>query len=267
MDKPIFDKAFSSPFRADNNPSFIVKRARAYFKDYATGEFGDCFTFVKKLYKVNYNDALRQIVMDMGLKPYFNVPDMKYLLKKKAKVANALKGKSYVGGFKLAVKSRKWTAADVAYWESYGISLEAVKWGNIVPISHYFINGRPFVADIYAYAYIERKDGVVTYKVYQPFSKHMKWINNNNYSIWELWKSVDALPSEDLVITSSRKDALNIMCSLGIAATAFQAETIMPKPQVLNYVFSKMNRVFLLFDNDFDKSRNWGQEAAQKINR
>ena len=43
LDKPIFDKAFNSPFRKENHPSFIVKSNKAYWKDFATGEYGDCF--------------------------------------------------------------------------------------------------------------------------------------------------------------------------------------------------------------------------------
>ena len=32
----------------------------------------------------------------------------------------------------------------------------------------------------YAYAYIEFKDGLPTYKIYQPFSENYKWLNNHD---------------------------------------------------------------------------------------
>ena len=46
--------AFKSPLRKDENPSFSVffsKKANKFlYKDLATGESGDCFMFVRKLF-------------------------------------------------------------------------------------------------------------------------------------------------------------------------------------------------------------------------
>lgn len=279
LDKPVFNRAFNSPFRKDNNPSFIIKSEKAYWKDFATGEFGDCFAFVKKLYGINFNEALIQIVHDLGIKEHFNIPNVygKIIRKKQAKVNNTAQAKTYTGEFKLTIKQRKWRQADWDYWDSYGVKHSIAKWANIVPISHYFINGIPFVADIYAYAYIENKDGIISYKVYQPFSPYKKWINNNDYSVWELWKGTTNIvgnswarkqgvkANEVLVITSSRKDAAAIIGTLGLNSTALQAETITPKPKVMMDLLSQYPYAFLLLDNDIKGASNWGQLAAKKL--
>jgi len=272
MDKPVFDKAFSSPFRSDNKPSFIVKSSGPYFKDFATGEFGDCFLFVKKLYNVNFNDALLQIVNDMGLAPHFDLPVKLRQLQTlhKAKVRN-VKSKASTGVSDFRVKVRKWRQADFEYWASYGVTRSILlKYGYVQPVSHYFLNGVPIQAENYAYAYLERKDGIPTYKVYQPFSKRNKWIGNNNYSVWELWNIINAFGTDkeakrDLIITSSRKDALSIISEMSIPAVAFQAESIMPKKQVMEYVKERFANIFLFYDNDINGKENWGQNAAAKL--
>ena len=66
--------------------------------------------------------------------------------------------------------------------------------GEVYPISHTFItkdNKRyTFRAEKYAYAYVERKDGIVTLKIYQPKSTVRKWCNSGNASVWDLWSQL-----------------------------------------------------------------------------
>ena len=264
MDKPIFDTSFSSPFRTDNNPSFIIRKKTGYFRDYATGEYGDCFTFVKKLYNIDYNEALSQIALDLNISKSFNMPSLSNVRKlKKVKVENFSKRSSISGNFVLKIKKRKWLKKDIDYWNEYGVDVTNPKW-RIVPISYFFLNGTPFRAEEYAYAFIEMKDNKVTFKVYQPFSNYKKWINNNNFSIWELWH---LLPStgDILIITSSRKDAAAIIQNTGIPATSLQAESIIPKKNVISDLNKRFKTIYLLYDNDQGKEKNWGQENALKL--
>jgi hypothetical protein len=137
--------------------------------------------------------------------------------------------------------------------------------GDIFPIEYYYLNGAMRKADKLAYAYIERKDGKITYKIYQPFNlHHRKWISNNNASIWELWSKMPESHSF-LIITKSRKDALSIMATAGIPATSLQAEGTIPKEHVVDVLRPRFKHIFLLYDNDYDSDVNWGQNYCQKL--
>lgn len=262
-----FRTAFSSPFREDKHASFIIGGSEKNFryKDFATGEVGNCFNFVMSLYGLNFNEALIQIVEDFNISSNFIYSStFQHRCKIQAKYLNSRSNSINLGNTSLLIKSREFNHDDLTYWKSFGISLEYLRKGRIVAISHYFINNVMYVAEKYAYAYIEYKDNVITYKVYQPYSKYKKWINNNNFSVWELWHMLPAT-GDELIITSSRKDALSITENLSIPATSFQAESVMPKSSVMQEIFSRFTKVYLLYDNDYNKSENWGQKLAQKL--
>lgn len=261
--KLVYNKAFSSPFREDKNPSFVINESTGYYRDFATGDGGDCFSFVKQMYHVDFYTALKQIVFDLGIADKFVIMDRIVQPSKVLKVENISHRGSYQGNFELKVKTRKFQNYDLEYWNKFGVSLKYLKMGKVFAISHYFVNGKQYSAEKYAYVYVEIKDGVETYKVYQPFSNVMKWINGNNYSVWELWNLMPKT-HEELVITSSRKDALSIIENCKIPATSFQAESINPKKHVVEDVLSRFKRVYLLYDNDYDKEENWGQIHAEK---
>jgi len=63
-----------SPFRKEKHASFnifINDKGKMLFKDFGCsegyGNVGDCFEFVKRLYNVDFNDAVKIIVSDFGL--------------------------------------------------------------------------------------------------------------------------------------------------------------------------------------------------------
>ena len=261
-----FNVPFSSPFRVDNQPSFIIGGSNRYFryKDFATGDTGNCFNFVKQLYNINFNECLIQIVTDFNLRSEFEIATINYFIQtKKAKYRNPSKTLS-TGYSKIQIKSREFNSDDLEYWNSYGVDIDHLKLGTIVAISYFFINDICYRADRYAYAYIEKKDNKVTYKIYQPFSKYKKFISGNDYSVWELWNTLPET-GDKLIITSSRKDALAIINVSGIPSVSFQAESIMPKEVVLKAILKRFKRVYLLYDNDTHKEQNNGQKMAEKL--
>lgn len=261
-----FNVPFSSPLRVDKVPSFVIggSNKNYRYKDFATGDTGNCFNFVMNLYNINFNNALIQIVSDFNIRSYFYIPTNNIILNtKKAEYKNP--GRSlHIGETILKIKKREFNQDDYNYWNSYGISPIYLKLGKIVAISHYFLNGIMFIAEKYSYAYIEQKDNKTTYKIYQPFSKYKKWVSGNSYDIWELWH---LLPKEHdiLIITSSRKDALALVENLKVPAISLQAESVMPKEVVIKELLRRFKRVLLLYDNDYTKTTNQGQKMAEKI--
>lgn len=257
-----FDKPFSSPFRRDRNPSFIVSSLTKYYRDFATGEAGNCFNFVQKLYSIGFNECLIQIVYDLGLNYRFHIPNTQHKKSKQVEIKN-ISNTDKVAKAVIKVKTRKFNEDDLKFWNSYGISLKYLKLGNIYALDYFYLNGKYYKAVKYSYVFVEKKDDQYTYKIYQPYS-NLKWISNNNYSVWELW---NLLPNNynRLIITSSRKDALSIIENNKIPAVALQSEITMPKDNVMREILRRFEKVYVLFDNDYNKDINIGQQAALKL--
>ena len=260
-----------SPLREDDkNPSFslYLKGDTVRWKDFGTGETDSTIGLMARLWNVSYSDALVKIKLDMGERiPKFN------LIRK-------YDGKTHINSnSSIKVRIREWMDWDREYWGSYGISEAFAKWCNVYPISHAFFtrkeeNGYESTVtvpmDKYAYAYFEWKDGKQSVKLYQPFSKKMKWLSKHDLSVWDLWKQAfkwaDRRSDEHCIITSSRKDAMCLWENLSVPAMSLQGEGYLPKPKVMRQVLERFKHVYLWYDNDFThKDDNPGQDNARKL--
>ena len=166
-------------------------------------------------------------------------------------------------------KVREWKDYDLEYWKSYGIDIDWLHFGKIFPISDVIIvksDGSKIIlpADKYAYAFVEFKDGNISLKIYQPYSKTYKWLNNHNSSVWDLWSQLPQY-GDKLIITSSRKDALCLWATTGIPSTSLQAESCIPKAHVINILKERFEKIFILYDNDLNKLKNYGQEYGMTL--
>ena len=118
-----------------------------------------------------------------------------------------------------------------------------------------------------AYAFVEEKDGLQTFKIYQPNADEKKWINNNDFSTWELWTQLPE-KGKNLIITSSRKDAgvIKILYPSNLLTScALQSEKTNPKKSVVEELKMRFDKIYVMYDNDYDKSTNWGREAGKKM--
>jgi len=255
----------NSPLRVDNNPSFGINTTdgiKLHFKDFSTQEAGGTFDLLMKYFQLSFNELLEKIYQDMS-------PG--YTQNGSFIVPHRTKGKiSYNSNTELKCKTRDWKDYDIAYWESYGISLPWLQFGNVYPISHTIIHNidtdqtYTFAAEKYAYVYVEFKDDVESLKTYQPFSQKRKWVNKHDSSVWDLWQQLPE-SGETLIITSSRKDALCIWENASIPACSLQAESYLPKEHVVEELKNRFTNVYILYDNDFDKKENWGEHLGAKM--
>ena len=251
----------NSPFRQDKNPSvsiFINRNNNVIFKDFGTHKSYNLWSFLEDYWCCNYEEVLNRLNKDLN-----NIKNITGTLK-------VTHYKQYIHkSSKLEVTIREWRDYDLQYWESYGISLDWLKFGRVYPISYIFINGNRFPAEKHAYVYIEKKDGNITMKVYQPFSERMKWLSKHDNSVWDLW---DRLPQRGnkLIITSSRKDALCIWANTGVPAISLQGEGYIPKEHVVQQLKDRFEVVYVLYDNDFNSDinngRNFGKVLSGKFN-
>ena len=242
----------NSPFREDNRPSFGIyfnnKSKRVYYKDYATNDSGGLFDLLGKLWNCNYKKVLENINKDINNIDKGNV---------KLNTGHTITIRSndeHHSSSDLQCKIREWKDYDIEYWSSYGISLKWLKYADVYPISHKIIikDGHKYVfkADKLAYAYVERKEGKVSIKIYQPKNtKGYKWSNKHDNSVVSLWTKVPE-HGEQICICSSLKDALCLWANTGIPAICPQGEGYRISTTAINELKRRFKKIYIIFDND-----------------
>jgi len=264
-----FNKTILSPLRDEESPSFgffIGENSEICFKDFLLGA-GDCIKFVQLKFGLDFFEAMSKIVLDAGLESMFIIKNTFKTNINTSKLGESReKMISSINSFKLGKKKREWKLYDFSFWSQFGITHKTLLRYKVEPVSHLFYGDKIILADKLSYAFKENKDNKTTYKIYQPYSKHYKWINNHNESVWQGWEQ---LPEKGklLIITKSLKDVMSINDVCGIPAVSLQAEGVIPKEQVIQELKDRFEIVFLLYDNDFDKEVNWGREFGIKISK
>lgn len=265
-----FPCKLSSPLREDDDrPSFSMRESGGvvFWKDFGTGDGGTAISLLSKLWHSTYHETLLRIKEDTESK----IPMSRFVRKIKGSI-------HIIHDSTVNVVVRKWKDWDVEFWKSFGISQAFATWCNVFPVSHAIftktVDGKKQTTtvplDKYAYAYFEWKDGNRSVKLYQPYSTTMKWLSKHDASVWDLWKQAFDFAkyksNDNIIITSSRKDAMCLWYNLNIPAIAMQGEGYLPKPQVMQQIFDTFSNVYLWYDNDFShKEDNPGQDNAKKL--
>lgn len=248
----------SSPLRVDKDPSFGIYTLdgnKIYWKDLSKNISGGLWDMLGEYWGVNYKEVLNKVWKDL--------PNITTTYAKSSKMGKPQSISNYTEETDLQCKVREWKHYDIEYWESYGISLNWLKYADIYPISHKIVikgdNKFIFVADKYAYAYVERKDNKVTLKIYQPFNKKFKWSNKHDRSVISLWTKIPEY-GDKLIICSSMKDALCVWANTGIPCIAIQGEGYTISDTAISELKRRYKEIYILLDND-----EAGLEDARKL--
>jgi hypothetical protein len=242
-----------SPLREDNNPSFSIYMSNGnhiYYKDFATGDRGNIWTLLCEYWNCSFNQMLSNVCSlfitdsNVALKP----KQLRILTKKEADSLS-----------KIQVAVRSWKDYDYEYWASYGIEKKWLKHAEVYPISHKIITKKEnptdkgkryiFPADQYAYCYVERKEGKLQLKIYQPFNKKFKWCSKMDSSVIGLWTKIPET-GDRVVICSSLKDALCLSCQCHIPAVCLQGEGYSMSDTAAHELKRRYSKVFICFDTD-----------------
>lgn len=252
---------FHSPLREDNIPSFAlyfhkVNRNILMFKDFATGDCGDFVILVLKMFNLSYSEALKKVAFDMKL-AQFNI-NVSQSPVQYTKIVQR-------DSVELGIKIRPWQVRDKIYWSSFGIRKKTLEKFNVYPIDYVFYNTTAVKTSDYAYAYVEIKDGKVSYKIYQPLeTKIKKWINNANYTVHQGYTQLPSV-GDLLIITKSLKDVMSLHDCMGVSAIGLQSESVMMKESVMDEYKSRFKKVICLFDND-DAGKKLSESFTAKYN-
>lgn len=236
-----------SPLRKDKTPSFGFHTSngkKIHWVDYATNERGGTFDLLMRVWNCSYMECLNRIYNDMIKHTNINT---------KITTCNVRITHEYNNTIDLQCKIRDWKDYDIAYWESYGITLPWLKWAEVYPISHKIVikQGKRhlFGAAKLAYAFVEHKENNTTIKIYQPLMKDYKWANGHNGSVISLWSKIPET-GDKVIICSSLKDALCISCQLHIPTLAVQGEGYDMSESAIQNLKSRYKKVFISFDTD-----------------
>ena len=256
-----------SPLRQDNRPSFGLYSTdgrRIFYTDLATKDSGGMFDLLSNMWGVDYKEVLERVNNDI---PKFQ--SSSHI--KSYTPCTVHTTSTHNKNRDLQCKVREWRKYDIEYWNSYGISIDWLKYAEVYPISHKIVikNGQrfTFIADKYAYAYVEHKEGKVTLKIYQPYNKDgYKWSSNIDRSVWSLWTKIPQT-GNNLFITSSLKDSLNLWCNLGIPALCLQGEGYLPKAHVVKDLKRRYKNIIVFYDNDYTNPDNPGRIDSIKLSK
>ena len=226
------------------------------FKDFSSGNQGDCIELVQKLFNLNTRgQSISKIISDY----------QEFIINNKA--SSDIKFQHH-DKFKVTdYEIRHWNNLDEAYWTDYKINSNILSNYDVHPLSYFIMSKDDLDGSIkeikfskpYLYGYF-RENGDL-YKIYQPKVAVKKFIKVKNYI-----QGSDQLSykSKYLIITSSLKD-LMVFNQLGIQnieAIAPDSENTMINDLKMKEFKSKYDKVIVLFD--FDEP---GKEAAEKYNK
>ena len=253
----------SSPLRVDNHPSFGIfmgDNNHIYYKDFGdSNEKGSLLDLLCKYWNCTFNQCLDKICSLM-IKEDNN-------LTVKPKQIKTLTRKEIDVLTKIQVTVRPWHEYDYEYWGSYGIEPQWLKYAEIYPISHKIVTkeGKKYIfsADKYAYCFVERKEGNLSLKIYQPFNKKgFKWCSKMDGSVIGLWTKIPEY-GDRVVICSSLKDALVLSCQCHIPTLCLQGEGYGISDTAINELKRRYKKVFICFDTDAPGKAD-GESLAKK---
>lgn len=239
----------NSPLRKDDRPSFGIYTFdgdKVHYRDFATGEKGGLFDLLSQMWHIPFNEVIEKISNDL-------VQKNKEIVTKINRGSSVIVLKERVKP-QIEIKVREWKDYDIEYWNSFGITLDWLKYADVFPISHKIIikgNKRYiFGADKYAYAFIERKEGNTSIKIYQPFNKNgFKWCTSTDSSVISLWTKVPQ-EGDKVCICSSLKDALCLWSNTGIPSLATQGEGYTMSNTAISELKRRFKHIYILFDCD-----------------
>lgn len=248
------NQATYSPFRNENNPSFVIgnKRGRLSFIDFADNtKRGDCFEFVKLLYNLaSIHDVLKLIDRDFGLGIHGEHTGEYKKIKAEYKQPEDL-GKRYS---LIQVVTRPFTKEELEYWNSYHQDIKDLRDNNIYSIKKLYLNKQLFSLKDTELRFGYFYDGF--WKIYRPFAdRKSKWVPNN-VPITTMDGKENIVNCETAFINKSKKDYM-VMKKVFPCSCAVQNEGVACfSPENVEFLKANSDKQILSFDSDVTGVQN-----------
>lgn len=245
----VLGKAFTSPFRKENNPSFTVmlnRSGKLYHTDFAdTTKRGDCIDFVMQVFfGIDYREALLKIDKDFGLGiTHFEVKDYKSIINTFSKPTEESKRTI------IQVKTRRFDSAELSYWGLYYINESELRDNNVFAVNKIYLNRQllPLKASdlVFAYLFEDR------WKIYKPLAENKKdkWITNVPNDRMSGMHRITP-NCQKVVITKSKKDEILLAKFLPHVCSVQSESTASINTQNIKLLQANCNEIYLNFDSD-----------------
>lgn len=249
-----FKESIRSPFRDDKTPGCKFYKNSAgvlYLNDFATRKSYDCFGTVQALFSLNFFEALQRISMDFGL-GLGQVQMAKATFERPDSIIVPVEMKVEENPTSIQVKARKYTEQDYKWWGERGVSKDSLKKYKVFCVQDLFVNGKLVAQSRGPHNPIYCYDFGSEIKVYQPNSARYKWCGNARTTIqgWEQFKAdTEGKSYQYCVISKSLKDVM-VLNTIGVRSFAMQTEAQTIPNEVLEFLQSNFQEVFLFYDND-----------------
>lgn len=224
----------SNPFlsKKQKTPSFNYFQTDAgdwRYKDFSTDDQGGIIFLVKRLFNLDYRDAIAKIQTDFlfGQRP---------------------KEKNY------SINKDEWTNDNLKYWKSYRIPTEILERYKVYPIQS-IINNKGEKNQYVVKG--SENDPIFGYQINEGCSKSYRPLNSKFKFSWLGKKPTDyifglkQLPesSDRIYIAAGEKDVLSL-ASIGCDAVCFNSETAIPSEDVVQKLKRIAKKLIVLYDND-----------------
>lgn len=247
--RPVIGQLYTSPLRQDSNPSFGIFYAKPsnklLFKDFGTGESGDCFKFASLVEGVSSREINKVIYDQYVSKKLPKKSQAKPLAKRKSNVLD------------IVIDDIPLTAEGLSYWQRYGISQDTLKKYNVKQIHKFWVNGVEYWRaskdkPMFAYIIFDKM------KIYRPFFKRMKFYSSCTSADIQGWEQLD-YSNDTVYITKSMKDVM-LLHELGYSAVAPNGEGHALNKKAVEILRKRFKNIVLLYDRDLP-----GLLATRKI--
>jgi len=244
-----------SPFRKENNPSFVIGNKLGYlsFIDFAdTSRRGDCFNFVQILFNLRDNsEVLKLIDKDFNLGFASGVYSDDY-----KKIVSEYKQPQEIGKRYSLIQAttRKFTQEELAYWAEYHQDIQDLRDNNIYSIKTLYLNKSkfPLKENELRFGYLYG----ASWKIYRPFAdKKSKWMPNN-VPITTMDGLQDVEDCKIAFINKSKKDYM-VMKKIFPCSCAVQNEGVgCFSHENVEYLKANSDQQILSFDSDVTGVQN-----------
>lgn len=240
-------------FRLDKHMSatfFIGKSGEIVYYDFRDNTGMNCFQFVKKVYNVDFNGALKQIASDFGLIDRKSSVCSPKMMDEGAKLDRELKRDTLI---QFTVKP--WSKAiggSLSYWNLYEITQGELERDGIYCVDRLFLNKVEIKNpnNYHRFARCETYgDNQTGVKIYSPHDKEMKWLNSIPLDVPFGINTLNTT-SNLVMVTKSFKDRVILLKLFdSVIATQNESEGALP-----NVIISMLDQLFdkkvIVFDND-----------------
>lgn len=237
---PLRDKDESKP---DVLPSFVIfpdKDGGYRFFDHGTGESGDIFYFIKRLYNLNnFEEICARISEDFGLGILEEVKPSDQKIEIKIPPPRT--------EWEDVINYDSFSKEGIAFWNQYRITDKTLKEYNVNQVKYLMLKGNILIKPAsLAFSYrIGTK-----HKVYQPYEKLLKFRNNFPREYVEgYYQLMQRAHSSVLFITKSMKDVM-VFREMKLDAIAPKAENQVIPEFILERLRKLYPWIFLVFDDD-----------------